>query len=68
MIFKLGGITVNVKLMDLLAGDGISFEINGEISPYARIDLYVDYAPKALTKFDIRGSITEVVKDETEST
>lgn len=64
MIFKLGGLTVNVKLMDLLSGDGISFEINGEIAPNVRIDLYVDYAPKAITKFGIRGSVTEVKTEE----
>jgi len=62
MIFQLGAITVNVKLMNLFSGEGISFEINGEITPDARIDLYVDYAPKAMTKFTIKGTITEVQK------
>ena len=64
MKFQLGGLTVNVKLMDLIAGDGIAFEINGELSTYVRIDLYVDYAPKSATKFNIKGAITDIVKDE----
>jgi hypothetical protein len=64
MIFKLGGLTVNVEIMNLFSGDGISFTINGEIAPKIQLDLYIDYAPKAVTKFGIRGSITEVVEVE----
>lgn len=62
MIFKLGGLTVDVKIMNLFSGDGISFTINGEIAPKIEIDLYVDYAPKSVTKFSIRGQIHEAVE------
>jgi hypothetical protein len=60
MKFYIGALRVTIDMTQLLNGNGVTIEVNGEIRPELELSLKVSYLPISTEKLNVEIKVNQV--------